>query len=423
MFRSALFLFMVSTLPAWSMTWSSAETISQAGVCDVPQISLDESGDAAVVWHQNDSGAHSVQTVTLPSGGSWSVAQRVSSDGQNSYAPQVGTDELGNSVVVWYRDDGGNNVVQASYVALSGVPTTPIDLSPDGYSTGLPAVASSQAGNCLAIWRRNDGVAQAVRGYHLGAWMMPETIRSSSSVVGDPQVVIHNGLGVGSWIYSDGSNDRVQIAIYHRERAWGAPTTLSAAGQDAANVQVKLQQNNDFRGVPSGVVVWQRSNRATTIIQASTIEDVHNYSTPVNLSAVGQNAVDPQVAVDKEGNAVAVWARSNGSNTIIQASTYSETTDSWSSAVDLSGVEQNATKPQIVVDDNQNNVAVWTRSDGPNTIVQAATLPFGGSWSAPVNLSQAGQNSVDPQIDVSDAGDAVVVWSRGGSIQAAVGSA
>ena len=40
---------------------------------------------------------------------------------------------------------------------------------------------------------------------------------------------------------------------------------------------------------------------------------------PQDLSAAGQDANDPQVAVDGQGNAIAVWSRSNGTNDIVQA--------------------------------------------------------------------------------------------------------
>ena len=41
---------------------------------------------------------------------------------------------------------------------------------------------------------------------------------------------------------------------------------------------------------------------------------------PIGLSAAGQDAEAPQVAIDAGGNAVAVWTRSNGSHDIVQSS-------------------------------------------------------------------------------------------------------
>jgi hypothetical protein len=38
-----------------------------------------------------------------------------------------------------------------------------------------------------------------------------------------------------------------------------------------------------------------------------------------DLSAAGQDAGFPEVTVDEQGNAIAVWSRSNGTNYIVQA--------------------------------------------------------------------------------------------------------
>jgi hypothetical protein len=40
---------------------------------------------------------------------------------------------------------------------------------------------------------------------------------------------------------------------------------------------------------------------------------------PQDLSAAGQNAFNPEVAVDAQGNAIAVWRRFDGTNFIVQA--------------------------------------------------------------------------------------------------------
>src|SRR4051794_14456510 len=44
------------------------------------------------------------------------------------------------------------------------------------------------------------------------------------------------------------------------------------------------------------------------------------FAAPVDLSALGQNADLAQVAFDASGNALAVWSRFNGANYIVQSS-------------------------------------------------------------------------------------------------------
>ena len=75
---------------------------------------------------------------------------------------------------------------------------------------------------------------------------------------------------------------------------------------------------------PAGdaVAVWDRPNGSNFIVQAAARPAGGSFGAPVDLSLAGQNAFDPQVAIDPAGDAVAVWDRSNGANTIVQAAGY-----------------------------------------------------------------------------------------------------
>lgn len=94
------------------------------------------------------------------------------------------------------------------------------------------------------------------------------------------------------------------------------------------------------KGVGKAIVVWSRREDGNQTIQASTILNAatlnEEWPSPVRLSLPGQNAINPQVAVDPQGNATIVWEKSDGLNTIIQASTQSgANSDNWSAPIDL----------------------------------------------------------------------------------------
>ena len=75
---------------------------------------------------------------------------------------------------------------------------------------------------------------------------------------------------------------------------------------------------------PAGdaVAVWDRPNGSNFIVQTAARPAGSSFGAPVDLSLAGQNAFDPQLAIDPAGDAVAVWDRSNGANTIVQAAGY-----------------------------------------------------------------------------------------------------
>ena len=135
------------------------------------------------------------------------------------------------------------------------------------------------------------------------------------------------------------------------------------------------------------------------------------FLTPVNISAAGQDGFEPDVAVDSSGNVIAVWTRSDGSFFRIQYSTRTAT-GAWSAPQTISDSGQNASEPTVEVDSSGNALAAWSRSDGTNVRIQAAFRPAGGSFAAPVTVSDPGFDATKPQVDFDSAAKALLTWQR-----------
>jgi LPXTG-motif cell wall-anchored protein len=149
--------------------------------------------------------------------------------------------------------------------------------------------------------------------------------------------------------------------------------------------------------------VWYRWNGSNNIIQSSTSQSGDAWSAPVDLSATGGDAGDPQVTVSSTGLVTAVWYRWNGSHNIIQSST-PESGDAWSTPEDLSATGGSAYSPQVTVSSTGLATAVWYRYDGSHNIIQSSTL----SNSTPTTLAATG---------------AEVQWLAFGSLIAAIAGA
>jgi hypothetical protein len=104
-----------------------------------------------------------------------------------------------------------------------------------------------------------------------------------------------------------------------------------------------------------------------------------------------------------------VWSRNNGTNYIVQA-TSRPFGFAWTTPVDLSAPGQNAFQAVVAMDAKGNAIALWRRFNGTNDMVQTSSLPFGGIWSTPIDLSTPGQSSEQPQIAMTSSGYAVVDW-------------
>ncbi len=94
-------------------------------------------------------------------------------------------------------------------------------------------------------------------------------------------------------------------------------------------------------------------------------------------SEKASNQIESDVAVDREGNAVAVWEADVGGNGVIQAARRSNATESWQTPVDLSETASQASDPKIKLDSRGNAVAVWEQDEGSLGTVQAAGYDAG----------------------------------------------
>ena len=77
------------------------------------------------------------------------------------------------------------------------------------------------------------------------------------------------------------------------------------------------------------------------------------------------NAYDPQVAIDADGNAVAVWRQYDGTRYNILSNRYTASTGLWGTAALIETDDAGgAYVPQVAIDADGNAVAVWRQSDG-----------------------------------------------------------
>src|SRR3954447_17341371 len=118
------------------------------------------------------------------------------------------------------------------------------------------------------------------------------------------------------------------------------------------------------------------------------------FSPPDTLSKAGQNAVDPQAAVDANGNAVLVWRRFDGIGPVVQARTRSAA-GGLGPVMDLSD-NNTFYIPRVAVDPSGNAVFIWVHSDGTNRRAQARRLSAAGVLGKVMDLSDPGVDAAQP---------------------------
>jgi hypothetical protein len=321
----------------------------------------------------------------------------------------------------------------AAPVASAGVWLPPQDLSAPGRDATNPAVAMADSGATTAIWEK-DNTKDA--GFHgEAATREPgQAFSSPAELVGgvtDPQLEMTGaGQSVAVWkrLVNPPGVYMIQAAVRPPGGAFGAP--LDAAEMPATVIPNGLQMAlNDDGDV---AIAWTRNEPASsvdndaTIIEATVRPAGGSFSEPELVSLpieppieeptepptfLHLSAAEPSVAIDPAGDVVVTWRYFDGTDEVIEGAerpaggTFSEPEVISSTGIDSSETE-------VAMDGSGDAIAVWEEIGTTESIVRASLRPPGGEFEGPVDLSETGVSSFGPEIAMTPAGLATVVWTR-----------
>jgi hypothetical protein len=392
--------------------WLAPSDLSATGqMVERPQVAVDPQGDAVAVWARSNGSDLIIGSAERPAGGTWSAPVELSAPGEEAHGAQVALDAGGDAVAVWERSNGSNVVVESAERPAGGTWSAPVELSAPGEEATNPELAVDPRGDAVAVWQRTEGAHNViVRGAERpagGSWSAPTNITAPGEEAFHPQVAIDSqGDAVAVWVRAD---EAIESAVRPAGGSWSAPSELTAAGGSENNPQVGIDSTGD------AVAVWEGFDGTNFFVEGAERPAGGAWSAAGPLSAPGESAFAPQLAVDPKGDAVAAWSHSNE----VIRTAERPAGGTWSAPVDLSPTGGEVFTPQVAVDPQGDAVAAWEGVEGPDVIIQGATRPAGGAWSTPSGLSATGDNASSPRIAVDPFGDAVTVWVRSETVQAA----
>jgi len=199
---------------------------------------------------------------------------------------------------------------------------------------------------------------------------------------------------------------------------WSRPHTISTLGASVPNVEIDSSGN--------AVAIWREFTSEKTKIQAARFTK-GKWSKLINLSVFkGQYSIVPQIAVNNNGHAVAVWNEYVKNSTIIKAATMTDK-GVWSKPVILTqftpqNLHENFTYESIfdptlsvALSPSGYAVAAWTIYSDPKNLLEASTLQFGGEWSEPVTIAVKEKRSFSGgcvNVVVDSSNNAAVIWDK-----------
>ena len=207
------------------------------------------------------------------------------------------------------------------------------------------------------------------------------------------------------WAQADRATWTVDAVVRPAGGPWGPLQPLSTPAGSVASPRVALSGSN-------AAVVWVQSDGQNLIVQACERDlTTGAWTTQASLSAPGQDAVAPRIAVDARGDAVAVWGSDSLAGQSVEAA-YRPAGGSWQTAVTLESGEAATPSPDVVLDADGNATAVWASDTGSGWQVRAAHRGSDGTWSNAAALSgPTNAASVQPHLALQGTGDVVAVWA------------
>ena len=418
-----------SAAPAWL---PATELSAPGRNATDSSVAMDEAGETVAVWYRQGEAGSELQASTRSPGGGFSAPAELS---LASSETTVAMTPRGEAVAAWVHFENPNDVIQVATRSAGGSFSAPLDVATSEPNSNPQdfQLALSPAGEVALAWKQKEPsssvdpeqfsvwatVRTAAGGFSEPAIISPQPLVKEDEAKKVRLAIDPGGDVTAVWDYYESGVERdvVQGASRPSGGSFSEPVTLSEAGKNAYEPAVAVD------GAGEAIAVWRAEEPPTSFaIQAATRSPGGSFTAPIDLSESGEIAVTPEIAMTPSGAATVVWSAENGTDFAIQASTGSPG-GSFSAPTELSAIGENAENPEVAMNAAGATTAVWQRSNGSNEIVQASTGSPGAGFTVPVDLSAAGQDAVFPAVAMDAAGDATALWWRSDGVDEIVEAA
>jgi hypothetical protein len=342
----------------------------------------------------------------------WGTPQQISTVGVNASNVSLVEDTNNNVTAAWLEN--GSVVSQSLPSGGSWSASTTLTT----VSASSLHVKIDGSGNVIAMWIENNTVYTASLPFG-GSW----STKAAISGTGASQVrlsVASNGDAVAVWT----RNNYIESAVQPSGGSWSLVSMLSSLG---------AEDSPDIASNASGtaVAIWHTVVSGADVIHSSTATALGSWNSEVDVLAIvpGLHHNHPKVAVDGNGNAVAVWfkyALSDGVYSNVQAVSASlgMSQTSWTAIPTVFDTQLGLINPanlqsEIRFDGSGNAIALWTNSyDGAIYNILTAVLPLGQSWQLFASLVLNNENGYAGDVWVDSFGHtlAAYMWFDGTNV-------
>jgi len=379
--------------------WQPPLTLSASGDrAQEPELAFDRRGVPLVVWRQ----AGDIQAVLRPPGGEFGQPQTLG-DGK---APQVAFAANGAATAVWLRNGseigGGCSIcLEVSDRPPGGLFDPPRLIPIEGR---YPRLAVDPAGDALVLVRHPGNSSKPIQATFRPAGAGFGAVRTlAGGLTSEPLGALdRRGRGVAIW--SRGVH--IEGAFARRGGRFGKVRYIGPGDipQLAANA----------RG--DALAVWRLGIPPHARVLAAFRPAGARFGKPQGISKA-DSGEETDAALDRRGNALAIWRRRDrvGHDNWVEAA-FRPAGRRFGRPRRLSRRSAGATGAQVAFDRRGNALAIWALRlrHGRGTLLQAAYRPAGGHFRKPRTISRS-EDIGAIRLSFAPNGEALAAWEDFGA--------
>jgi hypothetical protein len=339
---------------------------------------------------------------------SWSTPTALTT--LNSHEPDVVVNADGEATATWLRS--GGLVQVATRAPGDDFWGSTVTLSAKG-AYEAPSLAVNASGEAVAVWIQQVGsdyrLEAAFRDGAGAGWSTPVLLSPAGSRVEAPRVLIDDaGVATAAWsLHQSVTQAEIEVATRPAGGEWGAPVELASGNLGPPRIAAN----------PAGdmSLVWIRDQGPfePRLIEFSSRPAGGTWSEPATISNPGVDSIAPNSIVTADGEIVAVWRNALGVETRLVSASLPPG-GSWSEPEDISAIEREISGAELAIDGAGEVVATWIRDEeaGNNFLVETASRAPDGSWGAAVKLGVSGSPAHEVNLSVNSAGAALATWEE-----------
>ncbi len=282
-----------------------------------------------------------------------------------------------------------------------------------------PSIAVDDAGDAIVVWNQwslTDETIVARRYVRatdtwspivaLDAPHLGPINTMSAEVDTDPQ-----GNALAAWSAATPSGFAIRAARFDRSsESWEAPTTLSPLGA-FMQPEVIADHAGNF------MVAWYRFASSEIVAEAVRYDaSSHSFGAATELERAPSwgPAYSPTVdlGVDAAGNVLASFDHSGGTGVSVRVRRFESATSTWTAPLDLTPAGQWAAGAHVAVLPSGDAIAVWRHFGTVYALRSARYVAATGTWTSAIDVGTAETGEDGGRVVLASDGTATVVWSE-----------